>query len=102
MNGVGLIDAYEFIERAIKVRRDYHRDQHYVVTEKGEIVIVDESTGRLAEDASGAMGSTKPSKPKEQVEVTLETGQAARITVQDFFMRFRHLAGLTGTAVPLP
>jgi preprotein translocase subunit SecA len=99
MSGMGLIDAYEFIERAIKVRRDFHRDQHYVVTEKGEIVIVDESTGRLAEGRKWRDGIHQAIEAKEQVDVTLETGQAARITVQDFFMRFRHLAGMTGTAV---
>jgi preprotein translocase subunit SecA len=46
MSGVGLVDAYEYIERSIKVRRDFLRDQHYVVSPKGEIVIVDEFTGR--------------------------------------------------------
>ena len=75
MNGVGLIDAYDFVERAIKVERDYHRDQHYVVNEEGEIVIVDESTGRLAEGRKWRDGIHQAIEAKEHLEVTLETGQ---------------------------
>ena len=36
---------------------------------------------------------------KEKIEVTVPTGQAARITVQDLFLRYKHLAGMTGTAI---
>lgn len=99
MDGVGLIDAYEYIERAVKVRRDFHRDQHYVVSSDGEIVIVDESTGRLAEGRKWRDGIHQAIEAKEEIEVTLETGQAARVTVQDYFMRFSHLAGMTGTGI---
>ena len=99
MNGVGLVDAYEFIERAIKVSRDFHRDQHYVISDEGEIVIVDEATGRLAEGRKWRDGIHQAIEAKEQIEVTMETGQAARVTVQDYFMRFEHLAGMTGTAI---
>ena len=45
------------------------------------------------------MEFTQAIEAKEQVEVTMDTGQAARITVQDLFMRFEFLAGMTGTAV---
>lgn len=95
---VGLIDCYEFTERAIKVTRDFLLDQHYVVLD-GEIVIVDESTGRLAEGRKWRDGIHQAIEAKEGVEVTMDTGQAARITVQDFFMRFEVLGGMTGTAV---
>ena len=98
MNGVGLVDMYQFIERAIKVHRDYHRDRQYVVRD-GEIVIVDEFTGRLGEGRKWRDGIHQAVEAKEGVEVTVPTGQAARITVQDMFMRYKFMAGMTGTAV---
>ena len=64
----------------------------------GEIVIVDESTGRIAEGRKWRDGIHQAVEAKEGVEVSVPTGQAARITVQDFFLRYRHLAGMTGTA----
>ena len=99
LDTIGLIDCYEFTERAIKVARDFHLDQHYVVSKKGEIVIVDEYTGRLAEGRKWRDGIHQAIEAREKVEVTMDTGQAARITVQDLFMRFEFLAGMTGTAV---
>ena len=45
---VGLVDLYEYVERAIKVGREFFLDQQFVIRD-GEIVIVDESTGRIAE-----------------------------------------------------
>lgn len=98
MSGVGLIDAYEFIERAVKVRRDFLRDQHYVISPKGEIVIVDEFTGRMAEGRKWRDGIHQAIEAKEKIEITVDTGQAARITVQDLFLRYQFLAGMTGTA----
>lgn len=98
VRGVGLIDLYEYMERAIKVHRDYFLDRHYVVRD-GEIVIVDEFTGRLAEGRKWRDGIHQAIEAKEGVEVTVPTGQAARITVQDMFLRYRFLAGMTGTAI---
>ena len=65
---------------------------------EGEIVIVDESTGRIAEGRKWRDGIHQAVEAKEGVEVSVPTGQAARVTVQDFFLRYRHLAGMTGTA----
>lgn len=98
LRAVGLIDLYQYMERAIKVHRDYHLDREYVVRD-GEIVIVDEFTGRLAEGRKWRDGIHQAIEAKENVEVTVPTGQAARITVQDLFLRYRHLAGMTGTAM---
>ncbi|MEX2175720.1 MAG: preprotein translocase subunit SecA [Pirellulaceae bacterium] len=95
---VGLIDLYQYIERAIKVDRDFLLDRQYVVKE-GEIVIVDENTGRLAEGRKWRDGIHQAIEAKEKIEVTVPTGQAARITVQDLFLRYQHLAGMTGTAM---
>jgi preprotein translocase subunit SecA len=102
MATMGLVDLYQYIERAIKVHRDYHLDRQYVVKpgEKGtdEIVIVDENTGRLAEGRKWRDGIHQAVEAKENIEVTVPTGQAARITVQDLFLRYKYLAGMTGTA----
>jgi preprotein translocase subunit SecA len=99
MDGVGLIDAYEFIERGVKVRRDFLLDQHYVINDKNEIVIVDEFTGRLAEGRKWRDGIHQAIEAKEKLEVSVDTGQAARITIQDLFLRYQKLAGMTGTAM---
>src|SRR6478735_5050935 len=99
---MGLVDIYQYIERAIKVHRAYHLDRQYVVKpgEQGtdEIVIVDENTGRLAEGRKWRDGIHQAVEAKEKIEVTVPTGQAARITVQDLFLRYKYLAGMTGTA----
>ena len=98
MNSVGLVDMYEYTERAIKVHRDFHLDCDYVVRDD-EVVIVDEFTGRLAEGRRWQAGIHQAIEAKEGVEVTVDTGQAARVTVQDYFLRYRRLAGMTGTAM---
>jgi preprotein translocase subunit SecA len=99
---MGLVDLYQYIERAIKVHRDYHLDVQYVVkpgeTGADEIVIVDENTGRLAEGRKWRDGIHQAVEAKEKIDVTVPTGQAARITVQDLFLRYKFLAGMTGTA----
>ena len=98
VESMGLVDLYEYTERAIKVKREFHLNRHYVVVE-GEIVIVDENTGRLAEGRKWRDGIHQAIEAKEKIEVTMPTGQAARVTIQDLFLRYQHLAGMTGTAV---
>lgn len=99
---MGLVDLYEYAERAIKVHREFLLDRQYVVRpgEKGvdEIVIVDEFTGRLAEGRKWRDGIHQAIEAKENVEISVPTGQAARITIQDLFLRYPNLAGMTGTA----
>jgi preprotein translocase subunit SecA len=97
MRQVPLVDLYEYIERAIKTLHEFQLDRHYVVRDC-EIVIVDEFTGRLAEGRKWRDGIHQAIEAKEKIEVTVPTGQAARITVQDLFHRYRHIAGMTGTA----
>jgi preprotein translocase subunit SecA len=92
-----LLDLYEYIERAIRVFHDYHLDRQYVIRD-GEIVIVDEFTGRLAEGRKWRDGIHQAVEAKENIEVTVPTGQAARITVQDLMLRYQFLGGMTGTA----
>ncbi len=97
MDRVGLFAIYEYVERAIKVAREMVRDRQYVVRD-GEVVIVDEATGRLAEGRKWRGGLHQAIEAKEGLQITFETHQAARITVQDFFLRYEHLCGMTGTA----
>jgi preprotein translocase subunit SecA len=98
LDTVGMVNIYQYIERAIVVDREYFLDRQYVVRD-GEIVIVDEFTGRLAEGRKWRDGIHQAVEAKQGVEVTVATGQAARITVQDFFLRYKNLAGMTGTAM---
>ena len=98
LNPLPLSSIYEYIERAVKVGREMLLDRHYVIRD-GEIVIVDEFTGRLAEGRKWRAGIHQAIEAKEGVEVTFETAQAARITIQDLFLRYHRLAGMTGTAM---
>jgi len=98
MDRVGMVNIYQYLERAILVEREYHHDRQYVVRD-GEVVIVDEFTGRLAEGRKWRDGVHQAVEAKQGVEVTVATGQAARITIQDFFQRYENLAGMTGTAM---
>jgi preprotein translocase subunit SecA len=95
--GVGLLEMYDFVERAIQVYRDYQCDRDYVVRE-GEIVIVDEATGRISEGRRWSRGIHQAIEAKESVEVTMDTNTQAKVTVQSFVSRYPHIAGMTGTA----
>jgi preprotein translocase subunit SecA len=89
---------YEYVERALRGQIAYLKDRDYVVV-NGEIVIVDEFTGRMMPGRQWQDGLHQAIQAKERLEVTLETITAARVTVQDFFKRYKKLAGMTGTAM---
>ena len=88
---------YEYVERALRAQIAYLKDRDYVAVD-GEIVIVDEFTGRMMPGRQWQDGLHQAIQAKEQLEITLETITAARVTVQDFFKRYKKLAGMTGTA----
>ena len=92
-----ILDIYENVEQAIFVDANYILDRHYIVRE-GEVVIVDEFTGRLAEGRKWRAGLHQAIEAREHLKVSVETGQAARITIQDLFLKYNRLAGMTGTA----
>ncbi len=92
-----MLEIYEQLEQAIFVQLNYFRDRQYVIRD-GEVVIVDEFTGRLAEGRKWRSGLHQAIEAREQLEVSVETGEAARITIQDLFLRYKRLAGMTGTA----
>jgi len=97
MATVSMFHIYQYVERAIKVAKEFFYDRQYVVCD-GEVVIVDEFTGRLSEGRKWRDGIHQAVEAKQGVKVTVATGQAARVTVQDFFLRYEQLAGMTGTA----
>ncbi|MGD9720218.1 MAG: preprotein translocase subunit SecA [Pirellulales bacterium] len=98
LHPVGMFTIYEHVERAIKVNREFFRDRQFVVRD-GEVVIVDEFTGRMAEGRKWRAGLHQAVEASQEgVDVTAESGQAARITVQDYFLLYPRLCGMTGTA----
>ena len=97
LGGTGLLEMYDFVERAIQVYRDYHRDREYVVRDN-EVAIVDEATGRISEGRRWSRGVHQAIEAKEELEVTSDTFTQAKVTVQSFVNRFPEIAGMTGTA----
>jgi preprotein translocase subunit SecA len=95
--GTGLLEMYDFMERAIQVHRDYHRDREYVVRD-GEVAIVDEATGRISEGRRWSRGIHQAIEAKENLDVTVDTHTQAKVTVQSFVNRFPLISGMTGTA----
>ena len=75
----------------------YHRDQHYVVQE-GEVVIVDEFTGRLMSGRRWSDGLHQAVEAKEAVQIQAENQTLASITFQNYFRLYKKLSGMTGTA----
>ena len=96
LDSVSLLAIYDAVERALRARQFFILDRQYVVRD-GKIVIVDESTGRAAEGRTWRDGLHQAVEAKEDIEITVPAGHAARITIQELFARWPHLAGMTGT-----
>jgi len=96
IEATSLLAIYDAVERALRARRFFLRDRQYVVRD-GKIVIIDEFTGRAAEGRTWRDGLHQAVEAQEHLEVTVPSGHAARITIQDLFARWPHLAGMTGT-----
>ena len=82
---------------SLRARNLYHRDQHYVVRD-GEIVIVDEFTGRMMAGRRWSDGLHQAVEAKEGVEIQKENQTLASITFQNYFRMYQKLSGMTGTA----
>jgi preprotein translocase subunit SecA len=82
---------------SLRAHHIYHRDQHYVVQD-GEVVIVDEFTGRLMTGRRWSDGLHQAVEAKEGVEIQAENQTMASITFQNYFRLYGKLAGMTGTA----
>ena len=92
----GLLDIYDHVEQALQVKTWFQKDRHYVVRD-GEVVIVDEFTGRLAEGRKWRDGLHQAIEARENLEISFESGEAARVTIQDLMLKYRHVGGMTGT-----
>jgi preprotein translocase subunit SecA len=82
---------------AVRAHSLYNKDQHYVVN-NGEIVIVDEFTGRMMQGRRWSDGLHQAVEAKEDVKIQNESQTLASITFQNFFRLYGKLAGMTGTA----
>ena len=91
------ITLMHHLNAALRARHLYHRDQHYVV-QQGEVVIVDEFTGRLMTGRRWSDGLHQAMEAKEGVEIQAENQTLASITFQNYFRLYNKLAGMTGTA----
>lgn len=96
LQGFTAVELQEQLEMALLVEQFYVRDRHYIVR-GGEVVIVDEFSGRLAEGRQWRAGLHQAIEAREQLAISPESGEAARITIQDLFRRYQRLAGMTGT-----
>ncbi len=91
------ITLMHHLNAALRANHLYHRDQHYVVQE-GEIVIVDEFTGRLMSGRRWSDGLHQAVEAKEGVQIQAENQTLASITFQNYFRLYGKLGGMTGTA----
>ena len=95
--GPANLPLVHFVENAIRAKALYEKDEEYVVRD-GEVVIVDEFTGRLMPGRRYADGLHQALEAKEGVTVQRETITYATITLQNYFRLYSKLAGMTGTA----
>ncbi|TAG74649.1 MAG: preprotein translocase subunit SecA, partial [Burkholderiales bacterium] len=100
--GSGLYDAQNItlmhhVYAALRAHSLYHRDEHYVVQD-GEVIIVDEFTGRLMSGRRWSDGLHQAVEAKEGVPIQRENQTLASITFQNYFRLYSKLGGMTGTA----
>ena len=86
------------IDNSLKAHHLYRRDRDYVVM-NGEIIIVDEFTGRLMTGRQWSDGLHQAVEAKEKVKIKEENQTLATITLQNFFKLYKKLSGMTGTAM---
>lgn len=91
------LDVPHLLEQALRARTVYERDRDYVVKD-GQVVIVDQFTGRLMVGRQWSDGLHQAVEAKEGVEIKPETQTMATITIQNYFKLYERLSGMTGTA----
>ncbi|MDH5720292.1 MAG: preprotein translocase subunit SecA [Spirochaetia bacterium] len=91
------VDLVHHVHQSLKAHTLFQRDVDYVV-QNGEVIIVDEFTGRLMEGRRYSDGLHQALEAKERVSVKQETQTLATITFQNYFRMYEKLAGMTGTA----
>ncbi len=91
------METVHHIEQALKAKTLFQRDKHYVIRD-GEVLIVDEFTGRLMQGRRYSEGLHQAIEAKEGVAIQRENKTMATITIQNYFRLYKKLAGMTGTA----
>ena len=95
---VSHVDLVHHIDNALKANMIFKRDKQYMVSEEGEIHIIDQFTGRVLKGRQYSEGLHQAIEAKEGVEIKKETVTVATITYQNFFRMYKRLSGMTGTA----
>jgi preprotein translocase subunit SecA len=91
------LEAYQIVNQSLKARFIYEKDKDYIVKD-GQIVVIDEFSGRLAQGRRFGEGLHQSLEAKENVKIQAESITLASITFQNFFKKYEKLAGMTGTA----
>jgi len=91
------VNLVHHLYAALRAHHLFHRDQHYVVQD-GEVIIVDEFTGRMMHGRRWSDGLHQAVEAKEKVSIQNENQTLASITFQNYFRMYGKLAGMTGTA----
>jgi preprotein translocase subunit SecA len=91
-------DLHRYLQNALNAKEIYRRDHEYVVKD-GQVIIVDEFTGRLMYGRRYSEGLHQAIEAKERVKVQQESRTYATITIQNYFRMYQKLAGMTGTAL---
>ena len=102
-DGESLYDAEHFekthfVENALKAQFVFHRDKDYMINPDGEVVIIDEFTGRAMPGRRWSDGLHQAVEAKEGVQIKNENVTLATITFQNYFRMYNKLGGMTGTA----
>ncbi|HKE69753.1 MAG TPA: preprotein translocase subunit SecA, partial [Nocardioidaceae bacterium] len=87
-----------YLNNALKAKELYKRDKDYIVSDDGEVLIVDEFTGRILHGRRYNEGMHQAIEAKEGVEIKQENQTLATITLQNYFRLYETLSGMTGTA----
>lgn len=103
MKGDNLYDVHNIsivhhIDQALRAHKLYKKDKEYIVKD-GDVIIIDEFTGRMAEGRRYSDGLHQAIEAKENVKIQLENQTLASITYQNYFRLYPKLAGMTGTAL---
>ena len=91
------LEAYQIVNQSLKARFIYERDKDYIVKD-GQIIVIDEFSGRLAQGRRFGEGLHQSLEAKENVKIQAESITLASITFQNYFKKYEKLAGMTGTA----
>ena len=91
------LEAYQIVNQSLKARFIYDKDKDYIVKD-GQIVVIDEFSGRLAQGRRFGEGLHQSLEAKENVKIQAESITLASITFQNYFKKYEKLAGMTGTA----